>query len=455
MSTIHVETGIGAHGHGLAKTTPRIHERPAGPAETAEDLNPYAIARSQIDNAAGYAPGLNAGLVEWLKGTSRVVTVEFPVEMDDGSIRTFTGYRIVHSRIRGPAKGGLRFHPEVTEDEVRALALWMTCKCAVVEIPFGGAKGGVTCDPKELSKNELRRLTRRYVAELGDCIGPYSDIPAPDVGTDSETMGWVYDTYQMMHPGSNSLPVVTGKPVDLGGIPGRREATGQGAFLVTRRALARDVVPGLKSLEGAKVVVQGFGNAGSVAAKLFHRAGAKIVGLSDSKGGILNPRGLDPEAVERHSRETGSVCGFGHSRQVTNAELLENDCDILIPAALENQIRADNAPNVRSRLIVEVANGPTTPAADRILAHRGIPVLPDILANAGGVTVSYFEWVQNVRMEQSRAEDVRHQLEQKMQHATDAVIDKQREIAGNLRTAAYVLALGRIAQTAVERGIWP
>jgi glutamate dehydrogenase/leucine dehydrogenase len=446
-----------------------------------EELNPYRIAQQQVDQAARYLPHLRRGLVDFLKQTARIVTVDFPIETDDGSIRMFTGYRALHSRIRGPGKGGVRFHPDVTGDEVRALASWMTWKCAVVNVPFGGAKGGVACDPKRLTRNDLRKITRRYIAELEDCIGPNTDILAPDVGTDAETMAWIYDTYEMMHPGRNNLPVVTGKPLDLGGAPGRREATALGCQFAASRALQRGMLPGRDSLKDATVVVQGFGNAGAIAAELFAQAGARIIAVSDSAGGMVSRGGLDIPALIAHKQRTRSVVGMPGCDAVGNAELLLLPCDILIPAALENQIRADNAAKVQARCIVEAANGPTTPAADRILFERGIPVLPDILANAGGVTVSYYEWVQNVKMEEWELDEIHEKLQKKMQRATDAVFDKQEELnraldgllpeshaaaqsseavgpplpRANLRTAAYVLALDRVAQSAAERGVWP
>jgi glutamate dehydrogenase/leucine dehydrogenase len=430
-------------------------------APAVEDLNPFRIAQAQFDRAARYVPQVKNGLGNFLKAPCRAIAVAFPVEMDDGSVRTFEGYRVLHSRVRGPGKGGIRYHPDVTEDEVRALASWMTWKCAVADIPFGGAKGGVVCDPKRLSVSELRRVTRRFIAELGDNIGPHTDIPAPDVNTDPSTMAWIYDTYQMMHPGGNCLPVVTGKPVEIGGSLGRREATAQGALFVTQRALDRGVVPGLASLKGATVVIQGFGNAGAIAAELFSAAGARILAVSDSQGGVLGKDGLDVPALVAHKESTGSVVGFGGTEPLGNEELLRLECDVLIPAALENQIRADNARAVRTRLIVEAANGPTTPEADRILHGRGIPVLPDILANSGGVTVSYFEWVQNNENEQWDLEEVNAKLKARMEAAMDAVLatrDRIRRETGeevDLRTAAYALAISRVARVAAERGIWP
>jgi glutamate dehydrogenase (NAD(P)+) len=393
--------------------------------------------------------------------------------MDDGSIRLFTAYRVLHSRVRGPGKGGIRYHPEVTADEVRALASWMTWKCAVADIPFGGAKGGVACNPKELSEAVLRRITRRYVADLGENLGPYVDVPAPDVYTDARTMAWVYDTYDQMHPGRNNLPVVTGKPVDMGGSLGRREATARGCLFAVQRALARGLVRGLDGVPGARVAIQGFGNAGAIAAVLFAEAGARVVAISDSRGGIFCDRGIALEKTLRHKAEQGTVVGMPGTEPITNADLLALDCDILIPAALEAQIRADNVDRVRARLIVEAANGPTTPAADRALSARGIPVLPDILANSGGVTVSYFEWVQNIENEQWDEAEVNRKLRTKMERATDAVLDKRAMVKGpvltgttrstleatyqpvDLRTAALVLAIERVAAVTRERGIWP
>jgi glutamate dehydrogenase/leucine dehydrogenase len=438
-----------------------------------EDLNPFHIASQQFEQAIAYLPNLKAGLIDMLKRSARTLTLELPIELDDGSVHMFTGYRVLHSRVRGPGKGGIRYHPDVTLDEVRALAAWMTWKCAVADIPFGGAKGGVICNPKALSDTVLRRITRRYAADLGDNIGPYVDIPAPDVYTDARTMAWIYDTYDMMHPGRNNLPVVTGKPTDIGGSLGRHEATARGVLFATQRALSRGVVKGLKELRGCKVAIQGFGNAGAIAAELFHDAGATVIAVSDSQGGILVERGFVPAEVSAHKKSAGTVVGFLSSRTITNEELLALDCDILIPAALESQIRADNADKVRARLIAEAANGPTTPQADQMLHARGVPVLPDILANSGGVTVSYFEWVQNIENEKWTEADVNSKLKAKMERATDAVIDKQKTINDqvrtgalqsktgtplsmvDLRTAALILAIDRVATVAAERGIWP
>jgi len=455
-----------------------LMREPAGVPAIAEDLNPFHIARQQFEHAVQYLPEFKRGLIEFLIAPDRVITVEFPIQTHDGSVRNFVGYRVLHNRVRGPGKGGIRYHPDVTIDEVRALASWMTWKCAVADIPFGGAKGGVICNPKNLTKDDVRMITRRFIAELGENIGPHTDVPAPDVNTTAETMAWIYDTYQMMHPGLNNLPVVTGKPVDLGGSFGRREATARGCLFATERALARGIVKGLKSVKGATVAIQGFGNAGSIAAELFAEAGATIIAVSDSRGGVYAPGGLDPAKAIARKAKTGSVAGLSGARKVSNEDLLLLPCDILIPAALENQLRADNADGVKARIVVEAANGPTTPAADRILFGKGIPVLPDILANSGGVTVSYFEWVQNIENEQWDEEDVNAKLLRKMRKATDAVLDTQQtvnrslaEISGKLRkangknaarvapidvrTAAYVLAIKRVADVALKRGIWP
>jgi glutamate dehydrogenase (NAD(P)+) len=412
-----------------------------------------------------------------------VILLEFPIDSDDGTVRCFKAYRVLHSRMRGPGKGGIRFHPDVTEDEVRALASWMTWKCAVLDVPFGGAKGGVICNPKELSQRELRHITRRYIAELGDSIGPHVDIPAPDVGTDERTMAWVYDTYAMLHSADNNLPVVTGKPLDIGGSLGRTEAVARGSIYAAKYALDQGLVPGFPCLKGARVAIQGFGNVGQTSADLFAKEGARIVAVSDSSGGIYSEEGLDVAAARRQKSITGSVVGVSGTTTLSNSDLIELPCDILVPAALENQIRRDNADRVQARLVVEGANGPTTPGADRILFDKGIAVLPDILANAGGVTVSYFEWVQNIQNQQWTLEEVNARLRTKMEQSTEEVLTEQRrlnasleelgETAGvedtgegdaasreplepvDLRIAAYVLAISRVIGVAMERGIWP
>ena len=349
-----------------------------------EDLNPYAIARTQFERACAHLPDLSSGLIDLLNRPRRSITIEFPIETADGNVRLFTGHRVLHSRARGPGKGGLRFHPDLTLDDVKALASLMTWKCALVDVPFGGAKGGVACDPAQLTEADLRHITRRFIAELGDDLGPHTDIPAPDINTNPGTMAWIYDTYDLLHPGSNNRPVVTGKPLDIGGSEGRLEATGRGILDVTEQALERDVLPGRTSVAGARLVVQGFGNVGSTVARLFSEAGACVIGVSDAGGGIVCEEGIDLEAAESHVRDFGTVVGVAGTTTVSNEQLLELPCDILVPAAVGAQICRENAPRIAAKLIVEGANGPTTPEADRILMERGIPVVPDILANAGG-----------------------------------------------------------------------
>ena len=350
-------------------------ERTRSAPSTPEDLNPYRVGKRQFDRALWHLPDLQRGLVEFLKAPNRTVSLNFPVQMDDGSVRNFEGHRVLHSQVRGPGKGGVRYHPDVTADEVRALAGWMTWKAALVDVPFGGAKGGIACDPKQLSQTELRRITRRFVADLGDTIGPYTDIPAPDLYTDAQTMAWIYDTYDAMHPGRNNLPVVTGKPLDIGGSHGRAEATGRGVLYATEQLLARGVIPTLSSVDGARVVVQGFGNAGSVAARLFQDAGATIIAVSDSQGGVRAASGFDVASAIDFKRHHGTVVGLPNTQSVTNEDILYLECDILIPAAIESQICAHNAAKVRARLICEAANGPTSPDADDILCAKSIPVL--------------------------------------------------------------------------------
>ncbi|GIW91237.1 MAG: glutamate dehydrogenase [Pirellulaceae bacterium] len=440
---------------------------PVAAVQTQEELNPFRVSQQQFARALPYIPQLKKGLIEFLMSPVRTIELCFPVEMDDGSVRTFRAYRVLHNRVRGPGKGGIRYHPDVTADEVRALAGWMTWKCAIVDVPFGGAKGGVVCNPKELSESELRRITRRYISDLGENIGPHTDIPAPDLYTDERTMAWIYDTYDMMHPGRNNLPVVTGKPIDLGGSYGRKEATGRGLLYATEQLLRHGLVAGLQQLNGAKLVVQGFGNAGFTAARLFHERGAVLVGASDSQGGIYQPDGLDPFAVHAFKQQHGTVVGMPGTRTVTNPELLELPCDILVPAALENQITAANAANIQAKVICEAANGPITPRADDILTSRGVVVLPDVVANAGGVTVSYYEWVQNIENEQWELDEVNAKLRKKMSAAVDAVVQRWEDLVKKfptlppdtppiqLRTAAYLVAIERVSHVALERGIWP
>ncbi len=413
-------------------------------------INPFETAQRQVDIVAKVL-NLDPGTTSILKHPKRELTVNFPVRMDDGSYRVFTGYRVQYNMARGPCKGGIRYHPQVSLDEVRALAAWMTWKCAVVNLPYGGAKGGVICDPKHMSKGELERLTRRFASEISPIIGPEMDVPAPDVYTDSQTMAWIMDTYSMER--GYSVPgVVTGKPLSIGGSEGRGEATGRGVMYVVREA-AKDLKLDVKK---ATVAIQGFGNAGSVAGNLIQRElGSKIIAVSDSRGGIHNPAGFDLAAVEAHKQKTGSVVNFPGSKPVGNDELLGLDCDVLIPAALENQITRENAKGVKAKIVAEAANGPTTPEADDILFSNKVTVLPDILANAGGVTVSYFEWVQDLQGYFWEVHDVNARLEKVMSASYRAVADLARKHGVHNRTAAYVLAIGRVTEAMKVRGIYP
>jgi glutamate dehydrogenase (NAD(P)+) len=438
------------------------------PVRTPDSLDLFVNATQQFERAQAWIDGIKDGIINFLINPKRTIHVRFPVRMDDGSIQNFHGFRVLHSDVRGPGKGGIRYHPDVTEAEVTALAAFMTWKTAVVNIPYGGGKGGVVCDPKKLSRDELRGITRRFVAELGDNIGPYTDVPAPDVYTNAQTMAWIYDTFNQLHPGENNLAVVTGKPLEIGGSLGRDEATARGSWYATEQLLRRGAVPGLESLEGARVAVQGYGNAGSIAARLFNDAGAVVVAVSDSRGGISNDEGLDPRAVLAHKEETGSVVGYPGAMPISNEDVLAHDCDILIPAALECQVRVDNANDVKAKLIVEDANGPLTAAADEILQRRNVVVLPDILANAGGVVVSYFEWVQNLENQQWDLEKVEKRLKKKMCQAVDETVDRLTELqerfkggvnkgksGPTLRDAALVSAIKRVATVVMQRDIWP
>jgi len=415
----------------------------------AATMNPWAMAQRQFDLAAERLD-LDPGLRKVLREPRREFTVHFPVTMDDGHVELFTGYRVQHNLGRGPAKGGIRYHQDVTIDEVKALAMWMTWKCAVVGIPFGGGKGGVQVDPKKLSQRELEGLTRRYATELSVLIGPEKDIPAPDVNTNAQVMAWIMDTYSM-HMGYTVPGVVTGKPISLGGSEGRNEATARGAVFCIEEAAPKLGI----ELAKATVVVQGFGNAGSIAARLLAERGARVIAVSDSTSGIHAPGGLDIKQVLRWKAEHGAVKGFPGARDVTNAELLTIECDILVPAALENQIRADNAPDIRTRLIAEAANGPTTPDADRILHDRGIFVIPDILCNAGGVTVSYFEWVQDLNRDHWSETIVNEKLREIMVRAFDEVYAMHDRSDCDMRTAAYLVAVERVASATALRGLYP
>lgn len=439
-----------------------------------ENLNPIDISAQQFDRAVCFISELKAGLIDFLKKPKHIHITNFPVEMDDGSVRSIEGYRVIHNRVFGPGKGGIRYHPDVTMEEVIALAKLMTWKCALVNIPFGGAKGGVVCNSKELSESELRRITRRFTSELGDNIGPHSDIPAPDLYTNEQTMAWIFDTYDILHPGKNNRPVVTGKPVEMGGSYGRLEATGNGVYYATERFLAKALIPQQQTVAGARIVIQGFGNVGAIAAQAFARNGAKIVGISDSQGGVYCEAGLDLDELTAFKAEHGTVVGLPNTLTITNEEILELECDILIPAALGNQICAHNAERIKAKLVVEAANGPTTPQADAILNQRGIYLIPDIIANAGGVTVSYFEWVQNQANQQWDLDEVDARLQKRMYSVMDVVFkrwqgfvvgeDKPKEdeltkqiddLKPDFRCIALSIAIERVAKATLMRGIWP
>ena len=411
--------------------------------------NAYDVALENFDAAADVLE-LSHDTREMIKYPERILTVTVPVRMDDGHIQRFEGYRVQHSSVRGPAKGGIRYHPQVTLDEVKALATWMTWKCAVVNIPFGGAKGGITCDPKHMSIGELERMTRRYTSAILPIIGPEQDIPAPDVYTNSQTMAWIMDTYSMTK-GYPIPGVVTGKPISLGGSLGRNEATGRGVFYTIQCACDHLHM----TLQGATVAVQGFGNAGSIAAQLLHEAGAKVIAVSDSTGCVYNRNGLDVPSLIQMKALTGHVRGFPESEEITPSELLAITCDILVPAALENTVRVDNAAAVRARIVAEAANGPLTPAADRILESKGVFVIPDILCNAGGVTVSYFEWVQDEQHLFWEAQDVYNRLERVMKTAFRDVLKIHLDRNVPMRIAANMLGIGRVAEAVQIRGIYP
>jgi glutamate dehydrogenase/leucine dehydrogenase len=411
--------------------------------------NAHSVALENFDTAAD-ALGLDQDTREMIKFPERVLTVTVPVRMDNGHIRRFEAFRVQHSTARGPAKGGIRFHPQVTVDEVKALATWMTWKCAVVNIPFGGGKGGVTCDPKHMSQGELERLTRRYTSAILPLIGPEQDIPAPDVYTNSQTMAWIMDTYSMTK-GFTIPGVVTGKPISLGGSLGRNEATGRGVFYTIQSACEHLGM----HLRGTTVAVQGFGNAGSVAAQLLYEAGAKIIAVSDSAGCVYNRSGLDIPELIHLKMLTGRVSGFPGSEPMDPAALLELKCDILVPAALENAITGENAAKVGAAMIAEAANGPLTPAADRILEKKGAFIIPDILCNAGGVTVSYFEWVQDEQHLFWEAKDVYDRLERVMKTAFHDVLKIHLDRGVQMRIAANMLGIGRVAEAIHIRGIYP
>jgi len=401
-------------------------------------------------NEAADVLGLEDGLREFLKTPKKIITVSIPVKMDDGSVKVFIGHRVQHNNARGPFKGGIRYHPDVNLDEIIALAMLMTWKTAVVDIPFGGAKGGVKCDPKKMSRAEIERLTRRYTAEIAEVIGPHVDIPAPDVYTDAQIMAWIMDTYSQLK-GAPTPEVVTGKPVNLGGSEGREEATAYGVCVCVREAAKKFGIP----FKNATIAIQGYGNVGYNAARILHEWGAKIIAVSDSKGGIINRDGLNPMKVFEHKKKTGSVINFDKAENISNKELLELDVDFLIPAAIERQITEENADNIKAKVVVEAANGPTTSKADKILSEKGVKVIPDILANVGGVTVSYLEWVQNLQRFKLSREEVLKRLDDKMVKAFDEVLNYSNKYETQLRKAALILAVNRVAEAVKFLGIWP
>jgi len=421
----------------------------SGPEVSRSAESPFGIAQSQFETAADRLR-LNPSIRAVLREPRRELTVHFPVEMDDGSIAVLTGYRVQHNLSRGPAKGGVRYHPAVSLDEVKALAMWMTWKCAVVRIPYGGAKGGVVCDPKQLSLRELERLTRRYTTEISVLIGPESDIPAPDLNTNAQTMAWMMDTISM-HQGYSVPGVVTGKPIAIGGSEGRQDATGRGLVYCVQEA-AKAIKMDLK---GARVALQGFGNVGEAAARFLAEAGARIIAIADSAGGIYREDGIDLALARRQRQETGTIVNTPRAERMDPERVFEVDCDILVPAAIEGQITARNADRVRARLIAEGANGPTTPEADAILRDRGVTIIPDILCNAGGVTVSYFEWVQDREAFFWTLEEINARLRRIMTRAFEDTLRMSREHEVDMRTAAYMLAVGRVAEATLTRGIYP
>jgi glutamate dehydrogenase (NAD(P)+) len=420
----------------------------AGPASHLRE-NPFELARQQLQKVAD-AFGIDERLVNVLQECKKFVEVSIPTTMDDGSVRAFKGYRVTHNVARGPSKGGIRYHPDVTGDEVKSLAMWMTWKCALMGLPFGGAKGGVACDPKAMSRSELERMTRRFTSEIINEIGPEKDIPAPDVGTDAAVMAWMFDTYSM-NKGHSVLGVVTGKPLAIGGSLGREEATAHGAVFCLESAARKQG----RTLEGLRIAVQGFGNVGSFFAKFVAELGATVVAISDSSGGRYNEQGVDVAAAFAHKRDGGSLSELKGGDAISNDELLLLDCDVLAPCALEQAISEVNAPGVKATLIVEGANGPITPAADEILEANGVLVLPDVLANAGGVVVSYFEWVQGLQEYFWKEDEVNARLNEIVTRAFDETWATYEQRTTSMRLAAYGVAVQRVAEAAITRGLYP
>jgi glutamate dehydrogenase (NAD(P)+) len=431
----------------VSTMTPNGNGRTAPPVEKKDSA--YTTALAQFDRAAQILH-LDPGLADMLRSCKRELTVNFPVKMDTGEIKRFTGYRVHHNTSRGPTKGGLRYSPYVDLDEIRALAMWMTWKCAIANIPYGGAKGGVVCDPKQLSKRELEGLTRRYATEITPFISPEGDIPAPDMGTNPQVMAWIMDTYSM-HRGYSVPAIVTGKPLNIGGSAGRFEATGRGVMFTVREAYKTFGW----NFDGISLAVQGFGNVGSITAETAYEMGCKVIAASDVEGGIYNPKGIDIPRLRRYMKEHTTMFGFDGADSITNAELLELKCDVLVPAALENQITRANARDVKARMVAEAANGPTTPEADDILLEKCVAVIPDILCNAGGVVVSYFEWVQSLQQLFWEEDDVTHRLERIMVRSFHDVYDLSLRLDLDMRTAALVLGIGRVAEATQTRGLYP
>lgn len=429
--------------------SPCAIRNPAGLSKGRIEDNAYANALAQFDKAVSHLH-LKHGVMDMLRCPKRELSVNFPVMMDSGDIRIFRGYRVHHSVVKGPTKGGIRYSPNVTLDEVRALAMWMTWKCALMNLPYGGAKGGVIVNPKELSTRELERLTRRYATEISVLMGPESDIPAPDVGTNPQVMAWIMDTYSM-HRGFSVPAVVTGKPVEIGGSLGRTEATGRGVgFCILEALKLRGISP-----ENATVAIQGFGNVGSVTARMAHELGMKVVAISSSKGGLYKPDGIDPRMVTRHLERGGSVTDFPGPDSISNEDLLTLDCDVVIAAAIENQITSQNADRIKARIVAEGANGPTTPEADEILDEKGAFIIPDILCNAGGVIVSYLEWVQDLQSFFWPVDEINRKLQYLMAKAFESVIEATKQFKVSNREAAQILAIQRISDAILIRGIYP
>jgi len=415
-----------------------------------EKINPFEVALKQLEEASKIL-NLEKGMLEILSNPKRILTVSIPTRMDDGTIKVFTGFRSQHNDARGPHKGGIRYHPDVTLDEVKALSMWMTWKCAIANIPYGGGKGGIICNPKQMSENELERMTRRFAYLIADIIGPYKDIPAPDVYTGGKEMAWIMDTYSALKGNYVQPEVITGKPLAIGGSLGRTEATGRGlAYTVREAAKKRNM-----DMKQATFVVQGFGNAGQFSSKLVEEQGAKMIAASDSQGAIINTNGISVDELMKFKIETGSIVGFGDAKSITNDELLETECTILIPAALENQITKNNVDKIKTQIIAEAANGPTTPEADDILYKKNILVIPDVLANGGGVTVSYFEWLQNLRREYWTEEEVNNRLDMNITKSFFDVYDTHEKYKVDMRKAATLLAVQRVVEAINIRGLWP